>query len=555
MSSTASTSVVSTSFLPPSSALDELGWYPPTIPFNDVPFIRSQPKNFAKPALLFQSFRYDRATAQADADYTTALHQLLPRGLNYEPMATGVKEGDGEVVTLLDKEVSEALDYEQLMEVVRQAVGVGEGDSATSATTSSSSSSSSSSDSAVWPRVAVVCRDYCLFGSPLLDSDGTLLGFLRMLCTETLTRPFWIGPGETEQDREAFSDEVREWGVQGPSFRLSLLPLLALQTTLLPTLTSFNAEQGELATLYLEHVITTLKQRRLQGELRPADQHTGSKRLYIGDEVLMKYLCTIPHIIFWPGVSKRSRKAPHTSSSSINVSSSASAAALILFSCECFAHRCTQSMSNFFKMQTVKLSVEQAHYASSRPYILDPNRHPHGLELTGEEEVKIGQAPDMFKCNVCKERGEHARYVCRECSFAIHIHCVSREGVEVLSEAQRKKRKRDEATKKVERSSPRGPFIVFSVYYKHGEYSTQCYNTAEQLREACTNELQELRSEKRGEEADRETTEQKGEVEVEGADLTLDDLVLLVMRRTNELAEERYNWCEVVEGGKLMKTE
>ena len=132
------------------------------------------------------------------------------------------------------------------------------------------------------------------------------------------------------------------------------------------------------------------------------------------------------------------------------------------------------------------------------------------------------------------------------CVHHVHIACISRDGVQLLSSAERQKRAREEAAASASSDQKRGPFVIFAVNHEHGEYGTETYNTADELTAACTQELKEL-------EVDTGQAEDDDPEEVDM--LSLDELVVRVLTETRRAEQQRYNWGEVVEGGRLMRSE
>ena len=184
------------------------------------------------------------------------------------------------------------------------------------------------------------------------------------------------------------------------------------------------------------------------------------------------------------------------------------------------------------KVAPLRLQEIQRTYLSERPFILDTAHHPHVLELSKASRV----------CNVCSTSGGGEWYRCRRCDWDVHPHCVSAVGVQVMDEAKGKKRKREE---QVASAGPRGPFHVLRVYYKHGEYTMRQYDTEASLRDTCKQEMHDLRGY-----GGVGVGEENGTNEATWDEMDVDELVELVLQSTGD--SERYNWREVIEGGRTM---
>ena len=445
----------------------------------------------------------------------------------------------------------------------------------------------------------MVSRLRCLFGSAGFSSSGDLLGFLRLQMIDTLTNPSWEGPGERAGEGEGevegehvadrrlpFTEQIPFNDITGLSLHATFLPLSALVDHILPTLTSHDTEQGELASAYLRHVVDQLNARKEKGEMTARQQHRAHQWTQISNYTFVQYVTAIPHVIpisrSWFVKRVRTDSSDSTSSSlavPVRVSSFATVCCLVLFMMRRFSEACLAYRNGFFTMQSVKLRLQQKQYASERPHIVDHRHHPHVLELT--EDMMVFASVHVqwaFQCEACGEGDEGQRYSCWRCNYHLHIRCISREGVEVLSAVESRKRKRRLAMEERSRDQSRGPFFVFSVSGDRSEvyHSVSTYANGDELRAACREELQQIRektSEKQQEEPEEEEEEEEEEAKKKGKkegqeeaeddedepskQLSLDELVLLVINQSREadrLGTTRSSWREVVEGGRVMRS-
>ena len=99
-------------------------------------------------------------------------------------------------------------------------------------------------------------------------------------------------------------------------------------------------------------------------------------------------------------------------------------------------------------------------------------------------------------------------------------------------------------------SQPRGPFHVFSVYYKHGEWALATYDSEEAMRAACCGEL---RSAYGGHlRMSRDAAAARVLAEGEGAELNALIARTIEESRIHIEQEGGYSWVQVIEGGKAL---
>ena len=194
----------------------------------------------------------------------------------------------------------------------------------------------------------------------------------------------------------------------------------------------------------------------------------------------------------------------------------------------------------------VEASAAQTALLESHPFLLDTARHPSVLEAQGGRSSR-------YTCNACGRDTTGAHFSAgHRAGYALHPACVTA-GAVALGREQASKRKREEteeveaARKRRETTSTgaaRGPFHIF---YEDAECPSTQLATEAELRAACKAELQSLREDEgRNGEYDDED-DRLDELDA----LSADQLVALVLRRTNEQEAERLKWREVIEGRRM----
>ena len=532
-------------FSPPSTALTETGWYAIDDIAEEHICTGSLDCSWGRPARPFDVFRFDRASGVLDPDYHDSMQQLVARGLNFEPMVTAVPDNEewGQM-RRLDVEVSETMDMQQLLQrVVEERPGGGV------TAPSTSSCSSSASCPALWQRVASVSDVPSLLGAPVLGADGGMLGFLRLRTREPLTRPHWTAP--CEQQQPPLQDDEAAVEIEGLECELSLLPLSAILASIVPAIAAVDPEQAMLLYHHLFHIAQRVEARRQREQVMQL-LPTSVRRLQGGyvlfDEVsLIRYIRAVTHVVRREVIPGMPRLAVAALPPLVPIVLS-TAAAVLVQATDSFAETCTEYKLGFARMQKEKLRVEEGRYATQRPFVLDTTHHAHVLELTAEFEC----GPDEFVCAVCSRRSEDQQhYVCARCGYHVHIACISRDGVQLLSSAQRQKRKRVEVATHACSEQGRGPFTVVVFDSELGKYGMETYSTADEMRQACEHELEELGCGSQQADNDNSGDEEGAEADV----ATLDELVMCVFAVTRDAGQQRINWVEVVEAGKRMRSE
>ena len=481
--------------------------------------------------------------------YEVCLRQLLPRGLTYEPAATGYQSTDGSWEALEAAHL-ETVDAEQLYRLVESATTTAQTIATAPVTTTAVLEAAAVKPRPVWHRVAMIGDqgDLTPFGLLGLSAAAELVGFVRMRHVHWLTDQQWLGPGESDTVRLPVDDGViGVFNQPSDNMLFSFLPLAVLQQHVLPALTAVDREQGAFASSYLGALVQRLEECRTRGELKPHWVNKPGYQFGVNirtsvDPALQRYINSVgPDVIPIVAVTTEGTQV------SARVTDNASTAAAMLlaraydFSYDCFLYaRAVHALQGELALGEARVAYARAH-----PFVLDSAHHPpHMLELIGRQFAD-------YHCNACNGGGDGPRYGCRGCQYNLHPACVT-DGVPTWQreEGRKRKREQEEAERGTSGSgagsgqhskATRGPFFIFSVYYKHGEADINRVEGEADLRRECYEQLQQMMDE--GEE-----DEESGALDA----MSVDQLVTQVLRGTAEANEERYNWRAVIEGGRLM---
>lgn len=227
-------------------------------------------------------------TRRPDGDLNSheqAIMQLRARGLTYEPAATGLTDGADGTWRPLEEGHVQVLEVATLQAFVKRASAASSTDThttadstsatptaqvsaatdsitdtpttaaVTTATTTAATTLSTAASQPSWMSIAhVLGLPSTLLGLVALSAEQELVGFVQLRCIYRVAADSWQGPGDNEP-RLPYPTADGATDERPHDTRISFLPLSALRDSVLPAMSTIDAEQGGLAHDYLAAVV------------------------------------------------------------------------------------------------------------------------------------------------------------------------------------------------------------------------------------------------------------------------------------------------------------